>query len=196
MDCSPIIPAVRAAVQHLHRPIRHVHHHLHHAVTRHVAPVVKAVLAQACSKSTLLPLIVGGGLLAGVGPSEPFGPFGPLGEDGAPLFAPGDAEFPQASSGGPESGLQPQAFGGDTRGGFPSFPFVEAPGLFPPEPVPTDPVPLPPARPGSPLRPPASLIPADPPVIATVAEPASLGVFGAGLAALRWARRRRGTGAA
>ena len=89
MDCSPIIPAVRAAVHHLHRPVHHVWHHVHHAVTKHVAPVAKAVVAQACSKSTLLPLIVGGGLLAGAVPPAPFGPFGPLGEDGAPLFGPG-----------------------------------------------------------------------------------------------------------
>ena len=208
MDCSPIIPAVRAAVHHLHRPVHHVWHHVHHAVTKHVAPVAKAVVAQACSKSTLLPLIVGGGLLAGAVPPAPFGPFGPLGEDGAPLFGPGENWSPQTLSGGPESPQQPQVFGGNPGGGgsgsggvgpwdgFPAFPTVEPPELGPTGPGPTDPGPTNPGptgpgRPGHFPHPHVPLTPLDPTVVSSVTEPASLGVLGVGVAALLWSRRRR-----
>ena len=201
MDCSPIIPAVRAAVHHLHRPVHHVWHHVHHAITKHVTPVAKAVVAQACSKSTLLPLIVGGGLLAGTVPPAPLGPFGPLGEDGAPLFGPGETWSPQAFSGGPESPPQPEVFGGNPGGGgpggagpwggFPAFPSVQPPSVIPPEPVPTDPVPPIPAWPGHPQRPHVPLIPLNPTVVSSVAEPAPLAVLGVGVAALLWSRRRR-----
>ncbi len=174
MDCSQIIPAVRAAIHHLPAGVKaavgrgHLRH-LRHFHAARPGTALRAVVARACRQS-MLPAIVAGTIAGGM-----------LTKDLPPARAE-RLTMPEAPAGlgfNPASGSVPPA--GTEPGPLP----VVTSWLWRPGSPPTNQYapPLPVTGPPTTV-PPANALP--------VAEPASLGILAAGAASLLWVRRRRG----